>query len=108
MHSSARVRLITLALAATAALTTAPASAQPQSHDDDFALPLTPPTPESSNPRYEGTPTARPRVPAGFALLVLFGGPVGIALGGASAAAAPENIVSPLPTLGFPAAVAPR
>jgi hypothetical protein len=105
MHSSAQVRLIALAVAATVAVTTAPASAQPRPHDDDWALPLTPPSPESSNPRYERTPTARAPGSAGLALLVLCVAPIGIALGGSSFAAAPDNIVSPLPVLGLPAPV---
>jgi hypothetical protein len=103
MFAPTQLRMVALAVSVTAALTTAPASAQTQPHDDDFALPLTPPSLESANPLYERTPTApRPAGAAGFALLALMAGPVGFALGGFGSAAAPENIASPLPTLELP------
>jgi hypothetical protein len=107
MHSSAQIRLIALAVAATVAVTSAPASAQSQHHDDDWALPLTPPSPESSNPRYERTPTTHSPGSAGLALLVLCVAPIGIALGGSSFAAAPDNIASPLPMLEVPRVAPP-
>lgn len=94
MFASVRLRMIALAVSLTSALAAAPAGAQAQPHEP-LGLPLTPPPLESANPRYQATPTARPSGSAGFALLAVFAGPLGLVLGGLAAVSTPGNVAVP-------------
>jgi hypothetical protein len=97
MFASAQVRRIALAVAVTSVLAAAPASARAEPHEP-VGLPLTPPPLESSNPRYEGTPTAQPAPrsgSAGFGFVGVLVAPLGFALGGLSASSTPGNVAVP-------------
>ena len=87
MFASARVRTIVLAGSVASALTTAPAMAQAPA-DQDLGVPLTPPPLESPNPGDENPPSAQSPGSAGVALLTALVGPLGLALGGTTTAAA--------------------
>jgi hypothetical protein len=92
MLAPARVRAVAVVVSLASATATATAQTGPE---DDAGLPLTPPPLQSSNPDYEATPAAPPCGSAGFALLVAIVGPVGLALGGVTAASASGNVAVP-------------
>jgi hypothetical protein len=87
MFASARIPTIALAVLFAFAFATAPAMAR-ASDDEAQGLPLTPPPVESSTPHDEGAPTAQPSGSIGFAMLAALLGPLGLALGGVTTAAA--------------------
>jgi hypothetical protein len=85
MFASARLPTIALMVSIAFAFETAPAMAQAPD-DQDHGLPQTPPPVESSTTQDESA--APPSGSVGFALFGVIFGPLGVALGGASAAAA--------------------
>ena len=93
MFASAQARVMALAVSVAYAFATAPALAQSQPQEDD-ELPLTPPPLESANPNYEATPSAQPSGSTGLALTAALFGPLGVALGGISVAAASGDLSS--------------
>jgi hypothetical protein len=98
MFASAQVRRIALAVAVTSVLAAAPASARAEPHEP-VGLPLTPPPLESSNPRYEGTPTAQPAPrsgSAGFGFVGVLVAPLGFALGNVAVPFTPTPRLHPL------------
>lgn len=80
-------------------VTTAPALAQTQPHEDT-ELPTTPPPLEKANPNNEATSPAPASGSAGSAMLGALFGPIGFALGGFSVlVVTSDNFVWPAPNL---------
>jgi hypothetical protein len=92
MFASARIPTIALTVVVALAHTTAPAMAQAPD-DKDHGVPLTAPPIESSTPYDEPAPTAQSTGSIGVALLASLLGPLGLALGGATTAAAASDYV---------------
>jgi hypothetical protein len=101
MLTSVQVRGIALAVAVASASTPAPARAQapPREHEDE-GLPTKAPDFENWDARNETAHEAQPKGSAGVALFLALFGPVGLALGGLSVAAAADNVIVPFSTGG--------